>query len=209
MFKKLREYVSVFTVKKPSLTILVGIFILNLVLFGLAASLISWLAPGSLAEAGFWPSVFYTISMILDAGCVSYVITDIGETSVALIIVCLITVLIGMITFTGAVVGYVTNYISGFIENSKSGNRALKVSGHTVILNWNTRAPEIVNDLRYTGKREVVVILANRESEQIEQEIAERFAASVKEELGRVKAVPICRASGDSSMNGSIVQETE
>ena len=188
MFKKLREYVSVFTVKKPSLTILVGIFVLNLVLFGLAASLISWLAPGSLAEAGFWPSVFYTISMILDAGCVSYVITDIGETSVALIIVCLITVLIGMITFTGAVVGYVTNYISGFIENSKSGNRALKVSGHTVILNWNTRAPEIVNDLRYTGKREVVVILANRESEQIEQEIAERFAASVKEELGRVKA---------------------
>ena len=57
MFKKLREYVSVFTVKKPSLTILVGIFVLNLVLFGLAASLISWLAPGSLAEAGFWPSV--------------------------------------------------------------------------------------------------------------------------------------------------------
>ena len=56
----------------------------------------------------------------------------------------LLAVLIGMITFTGAVIGYVTNYISNFIENSKSGARSLKVSRHTVILNWNSRASEIL-----------------------------------------------------------------
>lgn len=91
--------------------------------------------------------------MVLDAGCIEYVIADIGQSSVALILVCLLTVLVGMITFTGAVVGYVTNYISSFIENSKSGSRAIRVSGHTVILNWNSRASEIVNDLLYTGKK--------------------------------------------------------
>ena len=187
MFKKIREKMSVFTVKNPSLTILVAILILNIILFATSAAIISWLAPKSLAYTGFWSSVFYTISMILDAGCIEYVIADIGESSVALIVVCLITVLIGMITFTGAVVGYVTNYISSFIENSKSGNRTLKVSEHTVILNWNSRASEIVNDLIYTEKKETVVILANQEPCEIEQEINERLSATLKSEVMAIR----------------------
>lgn len=187
MFRRIRERISLFTVKQPSLTILIVIFILNLVLFAVAAGIISWLAPNSLAHSGFWPSVFYTITMVLDAGCIEYVIADIGQTSVALIIVCLLTVLIGMITFTGAVVGYVTNYISSFIENSKSGNRTIRVSGHTVVLNWNSRASEIVNDLLYTGKKETVIILSGQDSKDIEDEINERLSATLKEEFSKVR----------------------
>lgn len=187
MLRKLKERVSIFSVKNPSLTILFAILILNIILFVVAATIISWLAPPS-EESGFWESVFYTISMILDAGCISYVIADIGEVSVGLIIVCLATVLIGMITFTGAVVGYVTNYISSFIENSKSGSRSLKVSGHTVILNWNSRASEIINDLRYTGKRETVVILSGCNAGVIEREISERLSTAMKSDQQGLKA---------------------
>ncbi len=180
MYKKLKEKISVFVVKNPSLAILIMILILNLALFAGAAAIISWLSPYSLSDSGFWVSVYYTISMVLDAGCISNVITDIGETSVVLIIVCILTVITGMITFTGAVVGYVTNYISTFIENSQSGNRALKVSGHTVILNWNSRASEIINDLLYTGKRETVVILASQDASEIEREIGDRLSTSIR-----------------------------
>ncbi len=187
MLKRIRERINVFTVKNPSLTILVSIFVLNLVLLMVAAAVISSLAPASAASRGFWPSVFYTVSMILDAGCISYVIEDIGQVNVGLVVVCITTVLIGMITFTGAVVGYVTNCISGFIENSKSGNRPLTVSRHTVILNWNSRASEIVNDLLYTGKRELVVVLAGKSAREIEQEINERFSATLKQEKQAVK----------------------
>lgn len=187
MFRKIKEKISIFAVKKPSLTILIAILLLNLVLFAAAALVISWLAPESLSHSGFWESVYYTITMILDAGCIGNVIIDIGEASVALIIVCLVTVLIGMITFTGAVVGYVTNCISSFIENSKSGNRALRVSGHTVILNWNSRASEIINDLLYTGRRETVVVLSSQDVAAIEQAINERLSASIKSDQQTVK----------------------
>lgn len=187
MWKKIKERVSVFVVKQPSLAILMAILILNIVLFAAAASIISWLAPDTLLHSGFWDSVYYTITMILDAGCIDNVIADIGEASVALIIVCLLTVLLGMITFTGAVIGYVTNYISSFIENSKSGSRALIASGHTVILNWNTRASEIINDLLYTGKRETVVVLSNQDANTIEQEINERLSASLKNDQAAVR----------------------
>ena len=180
--KRLKERWSVFVVKYPARAILIGILLFNLLLFFIAAGIISTLAPASLKQNGFWASLYYTISMVLDAGCIEYVIADIGEVSVGLIIICMATVLLGMITFTGAVIGYVTNAISNFIENSKTGVRGLKVSGHTVILNWNSRASEIVNDLLYTGQRELVVILVSEDAAGVEKEINERITATLKRE---------------------------
>ncbi len=188
MRKKWKEWIRVFIVKKPARAILIAILILNAVLFALAAGIISALAPASIEHHGFWASLYYTMSMILDAGGIQYVVEDIGETSVALIIVCMVTVLIGMITFTGAVIGYVTNTISNFIENSKSGMRALKISDHTIILNWNSRASEIVNDLLYTGQREVVVVLVSENPEDVELEIEERIGATLKAEAEKLEA---------------------
>ena len=186
MRKKYKELVSIFIAKNPARAILCGILLLNLVLLVIAALLISALSPDSLKNAGFFESIFYTISMILDAGCIQYVVADIGEVSVALIIVCLATIFIGMITFTGAIIGYVTNYISNFIDSSNSGDRALVASGHTVILNWNSRASEIINDLLYSGKKELIVVLVPSDSKQIKKEIDERISVTLKTENKKV-----------------------
>ena len=183
MFKKFKEWLSVFIIKNPSRAILIAILLLNILLFVLAGAVISALSPASLRHDGFWASLYYTISMVLDAGCIEYVIADIGEASVGLILICLLTVLIGMITFTGAVIGYVTNYISNFIDNAESGARALKASGHTIILNWNSRASEIINDMLYTGKKETVVVLVMENAEGVKREIDDRISATLKDEL--------------------------
>lgn len=186
MKKKFTEWLNLYIEKKPAKIILLGILLFNVVLLAVSAAIISALAPESLQHSGFWESVFYTVSMILDAGCIQFIISDIGEASVILVIICLMIILIGMITFTGAVIGYVTNGISEFIENSKSGLRVLKISGHTVILNWNSRASEIINDMLYTRKREVVVILVAAEAERIEKEINERISVTIKSENNEV-----------------------
>ena len=146
MIQKIREKINIYMVKQPHKVVLMFILLLNILLFTASAFVISVLAPDDI-QGGFWASVFYTISMILDAGCVQYVVADIGSASVTLIIVCLVTVLIGMVTFSGAVIGYITNYISSFIEKANEGQHALKISNHTVILNWNNRAAEIILSL--------------------------------------------------------------
>ena len=181
---KFKERLSIFVVKNPARAILIGILLLNILLFAIAAAVISALTTTSPVHdsLGFWESLYYTVSMVLDAGYIDTVVAEIGKAGIALILVCVGTVLLGMITFTGAVIGYVTNVISNFIENSKSGVRALKVSGHTVILNWNSRASEIVNDLLFTGKRELVVILVSEDAAGVEREIAERFSNMLKAE---------------------------
>lgn len=189
MFRKIREWISVFIAKNPARAILLCILILNLVLFITSALIISALAPENVGKAGLGAALFYTVSMVLDAGCVQYVVEDIGQAGVALVIVCILTVIIGMITFTGAVIGYVTNYISNFIEQSNAGDRALNVSGHTVILNWNTRASEIVNDLLYSGPKETVVIVVSEGGNTVKREIADRLSDTINRENQKLRRI--------------------
>lgn len=172
----LRQWISVQCVKNPSRVILAGIIAFNILFLIFAACLISALAPSTVEHHGFWASIFYTITMILDAGCIQFVIADVGQAGVTAIIACLVVVLVGMVTFTGCVIGYITNAISDFVSNAEAGGRRLIVSGHTVVLNWNSRASEIVSDLVYCEHPATVVVLVPEGKEQVQAEINNRLA---------------------------------
>ncbi|MBR1780893.1 MAG: hypothetical protein IJ751_05760, partial [Oscillospiraceae bacterium] len=94
--------------------------------------------------------------------------------------------LVGMITFTGSVIGYITNGISSFIANANSSGRALRISDHTVVLNWNSRASEIINDLLYSEHRERIVILVSEGREEVAAELDNRLADTLAQENEKV-----------------------
>lgn len=180
--KKFREILSVAMARNPARLVLLAIIVLNLVFLALAALVISMLSPVS-NDMGFWESLYYSVGMVLDAGFVEGVITeDPSAAHIATIIICLVVVLVGMVTFTGAVIGYLTNFISDFIDKASSGEHALAISEHTVILNWNNRASEIVNELLYSDAPEKVVILVSERRDEIKLEIAERIADTLHKE---------------------------
>ncbi len=180
--RKIREWISIQYAKYPGRVVLATILIFNIVFFVFAAFVISNLALKGTERMGFLEAAFYTITMILDAGCISFVIEDIGQSGVAIAVICLLIIVIGMVSFTGAVIGYITNYISNIIENSNSGNRGLKIHDHLVILNWNTRASEIINDLLYADGTQKVVVLVSSRKNEIEKEIEERLADTIARE---------------------------
>ena len=177
-----KERYSLYVNKNPRRAVLVMILFLNLVLFLTGALVISALAPASLKHRGFWPSVYYTVSMILDPGNMALVVEDLSDAGVAVIIACIAIIILGMIIFTGAIIGYVTNYISNFIEAADAGDRKLEISGHTIILNWNSRASEIVNDMLYSDEAEKVVVMVQSGREAVEQEIRDRISDTLQRE---------------------------
>lgn len=187
MFKKFRRWFSVQLSKRPGRVVLIAILLLNVAFLLISAAIINVLALPGTETMGFWKSAFYTVTMVLDAGCIDNVITDIGKSGVALVIVCLAVIIIGMVLFTGAVIGYLTNYISKFIENANLGSHKLHLSKHTVILNWNSRASEIVNDFLYCDGKQYVVILVNSGKDDIEKELSERIADTIAQENAAVK----------------------
>ena len=180
--KKLKEKISLFIIKKPRGAILLTIIALNIIILLLSSFFINLLMKKSAGDIGFWQTIYYTIGMILDAGMIENVVADVGTANVILVIICLIVIIIGSISFTGAIIGYVTNYISSFIENANSDSRKIVTSNHTVILNWNSRASEIINDMLFLGTKENIVVLVNDDSERVKSEINERIYSTLQEE---------------------------
>lgn len=185
--KKIREWFNIQLAKNPGRIVLCSIFLFNVIFLLLAAFVISNLAVSGTEKMGFFEAAFCTVTMILDAGCIQFVIADIGESGVAVVIFCLVVVFVGMITFTGAVIGYITNYISNFIDNANAGAKKLKIYNHSVILNWNTRASEIINDLLYCETKQKVVVLVSGNKADIEKEINERLADTVSRENAELR----------------------
>ena len=181
---RLREWFSIQLAKKPGRLVLAAILLFNVVFLLVSAVLLHRmsLALAATREMGFWEAVFYTLTMILDAGCVSFVIEEVGKASVLTAIVCLVIILVGMITFTGAVIGYITNYISSFIDSANAGYHRLLLRDHVVILNWNTRASEIVNDFLYSDRSKKIVVLVESQKAEVEREIRERLTDTVARE---------------------------
>ena len=187
VLRKFKEWLSIQIVKNPGNTIVMAIMIFNVFFFLASAGVISALSLDGTEKMNFIEAAFCTITMILDAGCISFVVEDIGKSGVGITIICLFVVIVGMISFTGTLIGYVTNYISHFIENSNAGKRKLYLSNHFVILNWNTRASEIVNDMLYCDSKEKIVVLVPGRKEEIQSEIEERLADTIARENAAVR----------------------
>ena len=179
---RIKEWMSIQLAKNPGRVVLFGILIFNVLFMLLSALILSAMSLSGTEHMGFLEAAYYTVTMILDAGCIGSVVKDIGTSGVVVAVFCLCVIVIGMITFTGAVIGYVTNFISEFIANANTGTRRLHSSNHTVILNWNTRASEIINDLLFSGQKEKVVILVNSRKEEIKKELDERLSESAARE---------------------------
>ena len=185
MNRRFKEWMSIKQSQQPGQVVLFSILVFNLVFFVLAALVIMIFAGQN--NMSFFEALYCTITMILDAGCIESVVGDIGAAGYLIPIICIIIVVIGMITFSGAVIGYITNYISGFIENSNAGTRKLNISDHVIILNWNTRASEIINDFLYVTHKQVIVVLSDSDKEAIKREIDEKLSFTIRKENAKLK----------------------
>ena len=180
--KNIREWISLKYVKSPRLTILLFVLLANAAFICVSALAISLLSNLSPEDGGYLTSLLNTLIMYLGIGGIETVIEDIGQANVLLVISCVMTIFIGLVFFAFALIGYMSELISGFIGDADSDSKRLHISKHTVILNWNTRAVEIINDLLYKNTKEKIVILSEAGKDDVRRDIDERFSETIKTE---------------------------
>jgi len=159
--------------------ILAGIIIGNLLIFILGAVILVFLpenAGKTLPEV-----IRYSLKLMVDSGGFMDNVTN-----AASIILTVIIVLAGMICFTGGIVAYMSNMVTNLVDNAESGSNKLRLKKHIIILNWNSKVPLLVADyLRDAGQR-YVVVLTDRNKEEVLSEINEcidRLSAEDKEDF--------------------------
>lgn len=76
-----------------------------------------------------------------------------------------------MITFSGGIIAYVASLFSSIIEHSRQGRNDLFIYDHILILNWNSKALELIADYRYDDSITDIVVLSNLDKDLIETQI--------------------------------------
>ncbi len=184
---KKNQWLTILKEKKPGLLIVLGLALFNvlfLALFSLIVSLMSGMP--------YFTALFNCLAMMLDPGCISGVVD--GTEQVVLCIICFIVVIVGLIAFTGSVIGYVSNIISDFIEKANNGKNKLELDNHVIILNWNDRGVEIINEYLLLEEKAVIVVLSNIVRELIEQQVKDAIFATMREKGIKNKLSVIIRS---------------
>ncbi|MFU8793465.1 MAG: hypothetical protein ACNA7K_05505 [Acholeplasmataceae bacterium] len=95
------------------------------------------------------------------------------------LILAVTVLIIGLILFSGVIIALTTNAIKDFVQKRKDGSGKIILDDHIVILNWNSKVPELVADLLFVDtERVTVMILAQVDKSYAEGQVINAIAAS-------------------------------
>ena len=118
-----------------------------------------------------------------------------------MMVLAIIIVILGMILFSGAIIATVTTALRTFIDKKSKAKGKIIVNNHFVILNWNSKVPEMIYNLMLKGFKKNIVILSDRNKEYIEAELKSLFLTN--EVNAKIKANLIIK-EGDSLLRGNL-----
>ncbi len=157
-----RRWLSIKKHKNARLILLLGIVFFNVLLWAVSSFIAYLVAPESYGSAGeaFWRS---GITWMLDPGFYE------PDGNIAIRIMSISVIVISMISFSGGIIAYVANIFSSIVENSEKGRGKLYIYDHILILNWNSKALELIADYLYDSAVTNVVVLSDCDKSEVEK----------------------------------------
>jgi Trk K+ transport system NAD-binding subunit len=109
-----------------------------------------------------------------------------GDTGIGFRIAMLLVTLFGVV-LVASLIGIISNALSSRIELLRKGKSKVLEKDHTLILGWNSKVIQIVTEITIANqkhKHSVIVILADRDKVEMEEEIHRKVAS-----LGKTRIV--------------------
>lgn len=170
--KKTRSMVSVSTYKRPKLFVILTMVLINLVILAIAAIIAMMINPDIHA---FIPAMGHSIKWLLTPNA----ILDIEHTET--LVLATIVFVIGLILFSGTIIALTTNAIKEYFQKKETNAGKIYLEDHIVILNYNSKVPELVSDLLYIGEKDLnLLILSELDKSYIERHLLNELRKSKK-----------------------------
>ena len=201
-FLKLKAKKTLRTYQKPLLITLVTLLLINITVLCIGSAI------ALVLDATYYKNEFFNHSFlsafITNARWMispnSLTLLDVGDNRMMMVLA-IIVVILGMILFSGAIIATVTTALRTFIDKKSKAKGQIMVNNHFVILNWNSKVPEMIYNLMLKGFKHNIVILSDRNKEYIEAELKSLFLTNEVHE--KIKANLIIK-EGDSLLRGNL-----
>ena len=175
--KKQPNRLKLFYYSHPYFVIFNVLIIYNVILIGLAALLMTYLMKGITSEGYTWAFDMESYLKNLEY-CVVFTMNNGGiynDAPISVIILKVVLSILQMITFTGALIGLATSILQSMFDHRIHNVGKIKIKHHYVILEWSAVGPNLVRELSFIRGNKTIVILSNRNRDEIQEEIDDLF----------------------------------
>ncbi|BBJ38718.1 lipoprotein [Streptomyces antimycoticus] len=197
MRKRLRERLRYWfdgTMDRGTPALIGWLGLASLALITLVSAVVVAFAHKDTKDNGGWLGVVWmSLLRTLDPGTMG------GDTGRPLFLVLMLTVTIGGIFIVSALIGVMTTGLEARIQQLRKGTSRLIEHGHTIVLGWSEQVFTVIAELaeaNQSERRSCVVILADRDKVDMEDEIRRRIP-----DTGKTRV--ICR-SGNPLQRGDL-----
>ncbi|MDX9691024.1 MAG: hypothetical protein RBT45_01125 [Acholeplasmataceae bacterium] len=161
--KKTRSMVSVSTYKRPRLFVILTMVCINVIILVIAAVIAMMIDP---EINHFLPAFGHSIKWLITPNAILEI-----EHTETLVLATLVFV-IGLILFSGTIIALTTNAIKEYFQKKETNSGKIYLEDHIVILNYNSKVPELVSDLLYIGNKDLnILILSENDKSFIEKQL--------------------------------------
>lgn len=149
--RRTKNYIFIKTYKRPLLFVIVLMVFVNLAILAVAA----FLALG----------IDDTYSSFFDAffnGSLKWMLSPnaiLSITNPRMLALAVTILIIGLILFSGTIIALTTNAIKEYFQTKKDNAGKIDLDDHIVILNWNSKVPELVSDLLYLDAKVLTIMI--------------------------------------------------
>lgn len=202
LFLKFKAKKTLKTYQNPLIVTIITLLLINFIILMIGA-FVAYIIDSKYYDNRFFDGKYLGALvtsikwMIAPNTIISY---DVHE-ELSMLILAVVIVVIEMVLFSGAIVAMVTTSLRKYIDKKSQAKGKIYVSNHFVILNWNSKVPDIILNLMLKDYKNNIVILSNQNKEFIENEIKSVFLTN---DMNFKSKVNLIIKEGDTLLRGNL-----
>lgn len=185
LFFKIKSKRTIKTYQRPLLITIIDFLIISLVVIVIAAVLGMVIDP-AYKDHNFFKFITHFLSCMLTANTITKLLDDIDE-HMGVVLLSIVVIAAELVLFSGAVIATLTAAVKAYIDKKGNAKGKMLLEKHFVILNWNSKVPDILYNLILKGYKGSVVILSDKTKDQVTAEVDSILAACDYEEENKRK----------------------
>ena len=178
LFLKIKSKQTIKTYQKPLLVTITTLLIINLCVI-LVASVIGVLIDPEQFENNIFKSLAHFFSCMLTANTITKLLEkEFIDAHIEVFMLSVLVIAIELVLFSGAIIATLTTAIRNYIDKKSNAKGKIELDNHFVILNYNSKVPDIIYNLMQKNFKESVIILSNKTKDYVNSEIDSLISAS-------------------------------
>ena len=201
LFLELKSKTTVKSYQNPLLLTILTLLLINLIII-IIASIVGIIIDPDYFENNIFNALAHFFSCMLTANTITKLL-DIIKTNIEVFLLSVVVIAIELVLFSGAIIATLTTAVRNFIDKKSNAKGKIYLDNQFVILNYNSKVPDIIYNLMEKDYKNSVIILSDKTKAQVNSEI-DSLISSFRKPGEKKKKLKMIVKEGNPLLHGDL-----